>query len=141
MITRKFFASLPYWVPVILWLCIIFFLSTLPDDSTPGRNLISDKVLHAAEYFILGFLIFIAIQKTTAAGFFLSFWITLAAGFIYGLSDEIHQLFVPTRHFDLLDLTADVCGILLLFLMLWLLQKAGKKGMGFYRLLSGKEKP
>src|SRR4030042_741291 len=138
---RRFVAYFPYWVPTFLWIGIIFFLSSLPESATPGRFLISDKVLDAVAYFLLGFLILFALQRTTALKFSTCFWIVLATGAIYGLSDEIHQLYVPTRHFDLKDLLADVIGILVLFLILWVLQKSGRRGAEIYRLLAGKERP
>ena len=138
---RKLVAFFPYWVPTVLWMGVIFFLSTLPESETPGRFILSDKVCHAAEYFILAFLVFFALQRTTRARFSTSFWITLAWGAVYGLSDEIHQLFVPTRQCDLRDLAADVGGVVLLFLILWVLQRWGKRGAEIYRLFAGKEGP
>jgi len=138
---RKLAAYFPYWVPVVLWLGVIFFLSSLPDAATPGRFLLPDKILHAAEYFILAFLILFALQRTTELKFSTCFWIVLAAGAAYGLSDEFHQLYVPTRNFDLRDLAADLCGILVLFVILWIMQKSGKRGAELYRLLAGKEQP
>ena len=138
---RRFIASFPYWVPTILWVGVIFFLSSLPDSATPGRFILPDKVLHAAEYFILAFLVLFALQRTTALKFSTCFWIVLSTGTAYGLSDEFHQLYVSTRHFDLKDLASDVCGILVLFGILWVLQKSGKQGAEIYRLLAGKEKP
>jgi len=138
---RKLIFSLPYWVPAVLWMGVIFFLSSLPEEATPGRFIVSDKIAHASEYFILAFLILFALQRTTRLGFFTSFWVTLAWGALYAVSDEFHQLFVPTRHFDLRDLAADAGGVLLLFLILWMLQKSGQRGLQIYRLLAGKEKP
>ena len=137
---RKFVASFPYWVPTVLWMGIIFFLSTLPESITPGRDILSDKVCHASEYFILAFLILFALQRTTQVRFSTSFWITLAWGAVYGLIDEIHQLYVPTRQFDVRDLAADVCGVVALFFILWILQRSGKWGAEIYHLLAGKEK-
>jgi VanZ family protein len=138
---RKFFAYSPYWVPAVLWMGVIFFLSTLPESATPGRGIVSDKVCHGAEYFILAFLILFALQRTTRASFFTAFWITLGWVALYGLSDEIHQLYVATRNFDVSDLLADVGGMVLLFLILWLLQKTSRRGAKIYRLLAGKEEP
>lgn len=138
---RKLVASFPYWVPAVLWMGVIFFLSSLPEEATPGRFIVSDKVAHAAEYFILAFLVLFALQRTTRLRFFTSFWITLAWGALYGLSDEIHQRYVPTRNSDILDIAADVGGVILLLMILWVLQKSGERGSEIYRLLAGKEKP
>jgi VanZ family protein len=137
---RKFFACFPYWVPTVLWMGVIFFLSTLPESATPGRGIISDKICHGAEYFILAFLILFALQRTTRARFFTAFWITLVWAALYGLSDEIHQLYVPTRQFDVGDLLADVGGAVLLFLILWVLQRSGRRGAEIYRLLAGEQR-
>jgi VanZ family protein len=137
---KKFVAPFPYWVPTVLWMGVIFFLSTLPESATPGRGIISDKICHGAEYFILAFLILFALQRTTRARFFTTFWITLGWVALYGLSDEIHQLYVPSRHFAVGDLLADVGGVVLLFLILWVLQRSGRRGAEIYRLLAGKQK-
>jgi VanZ family protein len=137
---RKFFAYFPYWVPAVLWMGVIFFLSTLPESATPGRDILPDKVCHGGEYFILAFLILFALQRTTRASFSTAFWITLVWAVLYGLSDEIHQLYVPTRQFAIGDLLADVGGVVLLFLILWLLQRSGRRGAEIYRLLAGEQR-
>ena len=137
---RKFVASFPYWVPTVLWMGVIFFLSTLPESATPGRGILPDWVCHALEYFILAFLILFALQRTTRARFSTSFWVILVWGAIYGLSDEIHHLYVPTRQFEVGDLIADVCGVMVLFFILWVLQRSGDRGAEIYRLLAGKER-
>jgi len=137
---RKLVASFPYWVPTVLWMGVIFFLSTLPESVTPGRDILPDKVCHAGEYFILAFLILFALQRTTRVRFSTSFWITLAWGVAYGLSDEMHQLYVPTRQFDVTDIAADACGVVVLFFILWVLQRSGERGVKIYRLLAGKER-
>ena len=137
---KKFVASFPYWVSVVLWMGVIFFMSTLPSSATPGRDIVPDKVAHAGEYFILAFLIFFALQRTTRVRFSNSFWITFAWVVVYGLSDEIHQLYVPTRQFDVGDLIADVGGVVVLFFILWVLQRSGERGAETYRLLAGKER-
>jgi VanZ family protein len=137
---NKFVTSFPYWVPTVLWMGVIFFLSTLSESATPGRGIISDKICHGAEYFFLAFLILFALQRTTRAKFFTAFWITLVWAALYGLSDEIHQLYVPTRQFDVGDLLADVGGVVLLFLILWALQRSGRRGAEIYRLLAGEQR-
>ena len=137
---RKLAASFPYWIPTAAWMGVIFFMSTLPEWATPGRHILPDKICHAGEYFILAFLILFALLRTTRLRFSISFWITLAWVVIYGLSDEIHQLYVPTRHFDLGDLIADACGVIVLFFILWVLRKSGERGAKIYRLLAGRER-
>ena len=58
---------------------------------------------HAAAYFVLG----IFARKAAPDA---PFWIILSFVALYGLSDEIHQYFVPGRVCDILDLAADVTG-------------------------------
>lgn len=45
---------------------------------------------------------------------------SLIAAILYGLSDEIHQRYVPGRVFDVLDILADSLGALLFVLGYWL---------------------
>ena len=41
---------------------------------------------------------------------------------LYGISDEIHQIFVPGRHFAILDILTDSAGILFASLLYSLLK-------------------
>ncbi|MDH5562898.1 MAG: VanZ family protein [Nitrospirota bacterium] len=67
-----------------------------------------DKLAHGLEYGILGILLFRAFQKTTHGMRSISLAIICAVAF--GLSDEIHQWFVPHRQADIWDLLADTIG-------------------------------
>lgn len=135
---KRLIQAFPYWVPTVLWMGVIYYLSSLPDDITPGRDILPDKILHAAEYFILAYLILFALQRTTSIKFKSSFLIVLIFGALYALSDEIHQLYVSTRNCDYGDLIADICGIVILFFLLWLLRKLGNWGNTAFNLLAGK---
>jgi len=103
-----------YWTPLVLQAGLIFYLSSL---SHPEQYLpwffphLSDKVLHAVAYGILSVLFYRALRHAT--GPVLSTYAFLAAiagAALYGLTDEIHQIFVPLRHADVWDLAADAVG-------------------------------
>ena len=51
---------------------------------------------------------------------------SMLAAILYGLSDEIHQLYVPGRMFDILDILADSFGALLFILGYWFLRRFRK---------------
>ena len=137
MSIKKLIQVSPYWVPTVLWMGVIYYLSSLPDNITPGRDILPDKICHAAEYFILAYLMLFALQRTTSLKFSSSFLIVLIFGALYALSDEIHQLYVATRHCDYGDFVADICGIVVLFFLLWLLRKSGNWGNTAFNLLAG----
>jgi len=106
---------------------IIWFSSSIPDPEkellgdSPLRIVLSaiplrDKLKHAVIYFFMGILVCMAMNHTrypsklsrlreNAAFSFLF-------GVIYGAMDEIHQHFVPPRSMDVLDLFADMIGVL-----------------------------
>jgi VanZ family protein len=91
-------------------MAFIFALSSVSDvPGLPGG--MSDKTGHALLYAGLGFLLVRALARGRLAMIGAGtavLTILIAAG--YGLSDETHQLFVPGRQFDLLDLAADGVG-------------------------------
>jgi VanZ family protein len=69
-----------------------------------------DKVLHTLEYSILGYLLaktlrFFEVRKIALLGWMI--------GSLYGLSDEIHQYFVPGREASVMDLFFDSIGTLI----------------------------
>jgi len=70
-----------------------------------------DKLLHILAYALLGAL-FIRAFKTTQIKHHLKLVLILSIllSSLYGVSDEIHQYFVPYRNADLMDILADMLG-------------------------------
>lgn len=108
-----------YWAPVLIYCGIIVYLSS---QSHPSQHLpsflfgMSDKLLHAMEYGILGILLYRAFHQTTrAVG---SIILSIICVVIFGISDEIHQWFVPNRQADTWDLLADTLGATF-FILTW----------------------
>ena len=106
-----------FWlkVPAILYAALIFGLSSLqktPLDEMPFWNF--DKLVHLLEYAVFGILLMLAFrsdqidQPMRRANLQ-----TIIVGILYGLSDEIHQFFIPGRISSIEDLVADALGILL----------------------------
>lgn len=106
-----------YWGPVLLYGTLIFFLSS---QSSPGQYLpgllfgLSDKILHSIEFGILAVLLYRAFKNTVRTKWAMGWAIFCAMA--YGLSDEIHQWFVPNREAELFDLLADSVGATILVL-------------------------
>ena len=104
-----------YWVPAVLYAGVIFFLSSQshPEDQLPLFLLedVSDKVLHAVEYGILALLCYRAFRW--AAGPAVArqaVVLAIVTASVYGITDEVHQLFVPFRESSWLDWLADTIG-------------------------------
>lgn len=103
--------NLSLWLPVGIWMGIIFGLSSQPHlPSVPLLGVIDwgDKIEHVITYGVGGWLIWRALGARMFGWRRVVIAILIAAA--YGLSDEIHQRFVPPRAFDMLDWTADALG-------------------------------
>ena len=105
-----------WWVPVYLYMGLIFLLSSLPHPLPPIvlRIPFLDKGLHTIEYGVLGFLLARALSSNSPSRLRETFrgWAILFA-ILYGLSDEWHQRFVPMREASLMDAFFDGVGALL----------------------------
>ena len=104
-----------YWAPVALFAGAIFYMSAQshPEDQLPSILFIavSDKVLHAVEYGILSLLCYRAYRW--AAGPAIArqaVMLAIVTASFYGITDEVHQLFVPFRESSWLDWLADTIG-------------------------------
>ncbi len=103
-----------YWGPVVLYAGLIFYLSSQshPDEDLPSLFAVfGDKVLHAVEYAVLGGLCYRAFRwgangAVTSRALFLA----IGAASLYGITDEVHQLFVPFREAGWQDWMADTVG-------------------------------
>ena len=100
-----------FWFPVILYSGIIFYVSSIPNVKTPLRGMQFDKILHIMVYVPFGFLLFRGICNTkTSVSRGMLLGIVFLISFLYGLSDEIHQSFVPGRNASIIDMIADTIG-------------------------------
>jgi len=98
------------WGPVLLVMGLIFFFSSLPDPGgTPAG--VSDKTAHVLVYGALGAALMRALAEGRSAAMTLPRILAVVVlGTLYGVSDEIHQYFVPPRTPDILDVVADSAG-------------------------------
>jgi VanZ family protein len=106
-------ALLLSWVPALLAMGTIFYLSSLPGDEIQLPEFrFSDKAVHFLAYTVLGALIGMrrSWRRDPAAG--LPDPIGLAVGILFGVSDEVHQLYVPLRMFSVGDMVADGLGVM-----------------------------
>lgn len=102
-----------YWLPAILFAAFIFTCSSMsrPPRIIPPLFPHSDKISHFTEYAIFGFLLLRALDssKDRFKGYNLR-TIAVVLAVLYGISDELHQYFVPGRFTELGDLISDGLG-------------------------------
>ena len=108
------------WLPALVWMGLIFVFSSRAEpvpaiEGKPYEELVGN-LLHLAEYGGLTFLLYFGWLKgeifqspPSWKGLILS--ALLAAAF--GVTDELHQAFVPSRTFNPLDMALDACGAVL----------------------------
>ncbi len=105
---------LVYWSPVFLYALFIFLFSSRPVPSGIPEIFFLDKLLHIIEYAVLGLLLIRSFENSRFPQSFKArsiLSVLIAAA--YGLSDEIHQHFVPSREASIYDLLADAIGAFL----------------------------
>lgn len=109
-----------YWLPAVLWMIIIFLLSSKQKVSVSSdtlTNFILLKTLHMIEYAGLFFWLFRAIssiltQNHLSEKLSLTLFITI----IYAISDEIHQTYVPFREGVIRDVAIDSIGAYIMYI-------------------------
>lgn len=98
------------WIVVILWMCLIFYWSSIPDLGS-GLEVLWDTILrkgaHISEYAILAWLV------SWAWGGAKRHWYIVAFCLTYAASDEIHQLFIRDRSGQVIDVVVDTVGIVI----------------------------
>jgi VanZ family protein len=117
---------LRFWLPVLLYVTLIFVVSSLQNLQPPPLfGSFSDKIPHALEYGILGFLLVRAmrgtelLQRSVPAGL-----VALIFGLAVALADELYQAYVPGRQSDPFDYLADSTGLVLAIVLFLALRGA-----------------
>ena len=127
---------LKYWLPLLIWLAVIFFASTdlMSADHTsrfivpvllwlkPGMSpktiwfilVFVRKCAHLSEYAVLALLLWRALRSSPALRMKIPilFGAVLLGCALFAASDEFHQSFVKTRTPSVRDVLLDVTGAL-----------------------------
>ncbi len=94
-VDRSFFR---YWLPLISYCALIFMLSSQPVPEKVSAFFGMDKLMHAAAWMVLGILCFRGFQsRWCQAKPPAIIALSVAASVLFGISDEFHQSFVPSR--------------------------------------------
>ena len=90
---------------------IIFVQSSFPAPETLPAFPFSDKLLHFLAYAFLGMLFYRTFESSPyRINIQVVILTAMAASTLYGISDEIHQYFVPQREADVVDGIMDGLG-------------------------------
>ena len=116
------------WGPAILYMAIIFTLSSLPSLPQPPGFFAWDKLQHTSAYVVLGLVLYRAAAMLPMVRGIGPAVHTLILGALYGLSDEFHQKFVPGRSSDIHDWYADITGLTIGVIILAVIGKFRKHG-------------
>ncbi len=121
------------YLPLIVYWIVLFTATSIPEESVPSFG-VGDKVNHFSAYFILSILLYLTLSFQEKSVFVRSNAVLLTALIIllYGVLDELHQMFIPGRSAELLDWLADavgaICGILVISLLLKKFKKEVETG-------------
>ncbi len=140
-------------IVLILWMALIFYLSSqVANDSTTTTNIVVEiiynlyktifknplsinaftnifftpirKLAHFSEFLILGILAYLYISECKIKNNYL--W-SMLLSFLYAISDEIHQIFVPGRYCAITDILIDTFGAFIGILFIHLIINKWKK--------------
>jgi VanZ family protein len=95
-----------FWGLSVLWSCAIFWVSSQPGSQIPGGWF--PEVGHFSEYLVLGGLLYGALGAGKPQR--RAILVAVAIASLYGITDEFHQSFVPTRTPDVADWAMDTLG-------------------------------
>lgn len=95
----------------------MFVLTSIPSKGLPAFG-VSDKFEHALAYFVLTVLFawYILVKNNFSWNIKSKSLFVIVVISLYSFFDEIHQILIPGRYFDWLDLLANKIGILAGFL-------------------------
>jgi VanZ family protein len=138
-----------YWLPIVIWMCIIFSASGDRDSfqrssriigpflhwlmpNLPAKRVnqvvtLARKGAHLTEYAILAILFWRAVRPFVKTDAHVWNWklAGAAVGFValYAATDEYHQTFVPGRGPSIHDVVIDTAGAMGGMALLWLIWK------------------
>lgn len=115
---RKILLIIYYWLPPLLWMGVIFYMSSQKSIAT-GGNLAADfitfKTLHVVEYAFLFLLLYRAINSISYMNSALYSVFSFSVAMLYSITDELHQLTIPSRSGRFMDVLFDLTGMIIMY--------------------------
>ncbi len=111
------------WLYVFIWAGLIFFLSHqsgLSSGLPSNWDFVLRKLAHLAEYAVLTYLLFNALNRHQLKNSQI-IWLSFLFAFLYAVTDEYHQAFIAFRYGVWTDVLIDSLGILLVGY--WMIRK------------------
>jgi VanZ family protein len=115
---RKMTHLLYYWLPPFIWMGMVYFMSSQKSvsiTSNPTSEFVTFKTLHMVEYALLFFLFYRAFHSIKNMSEYSFTIYSFAIALSYSLTDELHQLFIPTRQGRMRDIIFDIVGMLIMY--------------------------
>lgn len=101
------------WSVTLAYAGFIFYLSSRVWPEAPHLFPYADKVIHLVIYAPLSFCLVWALRATAMRNREGIPAVALLLAILYGITDEVHQMFVPGRQASVVDFIADALGALL----------------------------
>lgn len=104
-------------------MAVIFGFSSLRGDAVDSLGL-SNETHHINGHFFLYFLLGLFLYRATR-----SYFLSILFGVFYGITDEVHQVFVPGRSSGFFDILVDSGGVIISLLWINLRLKIQKNSL------------
>lgn len=114
------------WILTIVIASLIFYFSSLSFQGGSGVNTGSNTIIyHFFAFFFFALFLNISLLRGKMNKWLMLYGIFIAV--VYGVLDEVHQLFVPGRFFSLFDIVIDALGVIVSSYIYFLIIKKRKK--------------
>ncbi len=102
------------WILTVFIAIFIFYMSSRTFKGGGGKGYLS-YIYHLSIFFLLSFFLLISLTKSslTKGNFRKNIILSVLISILYGITDEIHQYFVPGRYPSIIDVITNSVGILL----------------------------
>ena len=110
------------WAPAIAWAALIFVLSAQPGLRISSDASVDGPARHTAHGVVYTVLLLLIVHGMGALGRPLTLRTALLAGALtigYGVTDELHQAFVPDRTGQPIDVVYDTIGAAVGLVIVW----------------------
>lgn len=101
------------WIPALIVMALIFLLSAIEGPVIDQTGL-GKESYHLNGHFIVYFLLGLAFYKATK-----DLILSVELALLYGTLDEIHQIMVPGRSWETVDMLVDLSGAGIANILIW----------------------